>query len=765
MSHERESFSDFPVETEEQLSPPIVSRPLYECAKAVHVQGFAPGSLVRVFAGRNDVIGERRCHFGAATIQLERPLKLGEEITATQTVNNISSVHSIHPVTVQKLPESELKADPPKVSENIYECGHITPVSELTPSVQVQVADHSGVIGSSPTSNGGWQAVWTSQLHASQPVMAREIACEDTPQMRVEGPWSKPQRVKSAPVPPPKPAIYQKSLVVGNDTVILEDCLPGAQITIKDGSTTISSGFYATSSRTRFPVDQPLQPNANITATQELCGNDSPAARGTPTTDLLAPVVIDPICEGSQYVVVTKTVVNATVVLYANNVIVGYGGAGNGEIVLGIGGGRRLSQGDDVSAVQYIGRTVSPRSNTVTVGPKLVAQPLVNIYGGEPFFEAETSAGEQQIDGPVFPRGRGAGPRFAIHSCCDNGDPTILLEGPNEEIVAELTPSEVSPGYHTAQWNWQSRNNWNVPDEIPVGQYRVHVRTECDQEDVIVPFYIIFNPADVNGPSRFSFNETAVWFGTGTNSAYALLYHLHPDDKRIFSMALTAAKGETSPLLAAEKIANAEEQLFSYSLDYHTDDTIDMLKNYTSAQCADDAAFLTAMLRAAGIPAHPVTADAAKETGDGTWTFDTWVEFLGPSDGGVEWMVLHPHENVSKPTSRRQFGTSNSVAVEGFNDVILMAGANWKWNEASDRNNDVSYSRNECKQPEANITKKSWVKELCESGYWKRNHWDCSMTRRGGLRAADGFRFDWERHGVLLPRELLADQSFGSRGI
>jgi hypothetical protein len=479
--------------------------------------------------------------------------------------------------------------------------------------------------------------------------------------------------------------------------------------------------------------------------------------------------VVEPICEGAQYVAIRDTVINATVVVFKNNTIVGYGGAGQGTVVLGLGGGQRLSQGDDITARQYMGPTLSPISNTVTVGPSLVGQPHVTIEGGEPFYDAETAAGEQQIDGPVFPRDRGAGPRFLINSCCREGVRAVII-GPEEEEVAELQLTEVFPGYHRATWDWTSPRFGPDPSDIPIGRYSLHVRTECEQDDVREPFYVIFDPdtpgAGIN-PPRFSFYdtatngsgrrvsryETAVWFGTGQNSIRALLYHLHPDDERVFSKALGAASGETSVLDAAEAIARAEAQLFTYSLSYHTNDVIEMLEQYSDAQCADDAGVLTAMLRAIGIAAHPVTADAAIETGDGSWNFDTWVEFLAPLGGQPEWRVLHTHWHNSRyegPTTRRTFGTSHSVATRDFNDVIVMGDVNWKPSEAGDSASDVSYDRNECREPESNITKKPWVKELCERGYWRTDHWRCTETRRSGLRARDGFRFeeewgrDWE---------------------
>lgn len=89
-----------------------------------------------------------------------------------------------------------------------------------------------------------------------------------------------------------------------------------------------------------------------------------------------------------------------------------------------------------------------------------------------------------------------------------------------------------------------------------------------------------------------------------------------------------------------------------------------MLANYASAQCADEANFLTAMLRAVGIPAHPVTADADIETGNADWAFDTWTEFLVMRNGRPEWMTLHPHEYPGDPARTRAWmGSRAHVAM------------------------------------------------------------------------------------------------------
>lgn len=375
--------------------------------------------------------------------------------------------------------------------------------------------------------------------------------------------------------------------------------------------------------------------------------------------------------------------------------------------------------------------------------PALLAAPAVQILGGDAFFLPQ--ADEAPIPGPVFPRGRGTGPVFRIQTGCD-GALTAWITGPDGARVADLTPARPAPGNYEASWDWTSLSGWPVPQGIPVGQYLVHVRSTCLQDDAVLPFYIVFDPRAVGGPARFSFDRTTVWFGMGVNRARALHYYLRCSDWRVFRIAMQAAAGHTSPYAAATALARAEESLFGYSLDYQTNDVLDLLLNYSEAQCADDAACLISLLRATGIPAHPVTADAALETGAANWTFDTWVEFLADLDGVVEWRIFHPHEYPGmQAESRARFGT-RGVANKGFNDLLIMANESWTGDQIDDGADDVAYGRNECGEPTQTISKASWVDELCESGYWTQAHWECDNLRAftsapvHGLAPGEGFR-------------------------
>lgn len=748
---------EFPIG--ESLSPPFVGSPIYECAEAVHVSGFVPHAIVRVWANGNDLVAEDAPAFGFVDLALRRPLARGESITATQTVGAITSVHSYVPVIVAALVEGEVRTRKPDVGDDLYECGIVVPVGNLVPSVRVHVAEDGTEIGSAPVAQT-WVPVGTAALHAAHAVTAQQIACEGSDH-QVEGVWSDAVTVKAAPVPTPAPAVDAASLIVGNDAVTLTGLLVGAGVEVTDRGAGVGGG-YATGATNWCPIQPPLGAASQVRATQELCGHVS-ASSGMvkPEGRLPAPTIVGPICAGTQFVIVRDTVVNATVVVLANGTPVAYGGAGPGDVVLALGGGASLAAGQSIVAIQNLGQTISPPSAAVIVSASITT-PSVEIMGGHPFFIAKS--GEQAIDGPVFPRGAGPGPSIHVQSCCDK-TPEVEVHGPGGERVATLRPDPLFPGYYVGTWPWTWGTTPRAKAAIPVGRYTLRVRTGCDQEDGRATFYVVFDPAEVNGPKRFSFDDTAVWFGTGTNSIRGLHYYLHQSDARVFGVAIDAASGMTDPFAGAVAVARAEEALFGYSLSYHTQDVVDLITNYTQAQCADDACCLTALLRAVGIPAHPTTADAGLETGAANWTFDTWVEFLASHGGTTEWWVLHPHEYPGmQPESRSTFGTTRGVATKATDDVIVMGGEGWLAAALDDGTADVTYTRNACGEPVKALTKAAWIGELCEDGYWPAGHWVCEgvqpmSARIGHIEITEGARFGDALRGVVrLPTTERAEE-------
>ncbi|MDZ7319267.1 MAG: transglutaminase-like domain-containing protein, partial [candidate division KSB1 bacterium] len=286
-----------------------------------------------------------------------------------------------------------------------------------------------------------------------------------------------------------------------------------------------------------------------------------------------------------------------------------------------------------------------------------------------------------------------------------------------------------------------------------------------------LPFFVIFNPQEVNGEACFGFEETAIWFGSGTNSDQALTYSLHPDDQRIFGIAIAQVKGEIESYSSAKKLNDWVSGHWSYSLNYHTNDALELLLHHTSAQCADEACFLVALLRAVGIPAHPATADAGVEVGDANWNFDTWTEAkLTGAGKPVDWYVLHPHEYPSmQPTLRSHFAANYGVATKAQDDLIIMANCGWlsKISEVTDYTSDVTYGRNSCQEPNQTFNKiASWINHLCNPGYWGVGHWGCSppdttairivIPIRARLRVGEVLNFQTIVMGVRAIEDTLA---------
>ena len=324
--------------------------------------------------------------------------------------------------------------------------------------------------------------------------------------------------------------------------------------------------------------------------------------------------MVGPICKGAQFAIVRDTFVNSLVVVLRNGSPIGYaGGLGPGsDVVIAFGSGLKADTGDTITALQYFGNLISPQSTPPVTVVGGLSSPSVEIFGGEPFFLPKAS--EMSIDGPVFPRGRGKGAVIRVQACCRKGASVQIVE-PKGENVSKLSVTELFPGYWTATWPWDSTFGWKVPEEIPVGKYTVVASSECTPAEARQPFYVIFNPDDVNGPPCFCFDDTNIWFGAGQNSTMGLYYHLHQSDMRVFSIAIGAVNGMTDSFGAGVALARAEEGLFSYGLNYNGQDVLEMILLHQGgkAQCADDSSVLTSMMRAVGIPAHSVRRRGARD--------------------------------------------------------------------------------------------------------------------------------------------------------
>ena len=185
MSREPQKNEQAPIREKGQLSPPGIRKPIYECAKSVHVLGYVPHALVKVYAGGTEVVGTKTPYTGEDDVALTRALKKGEAITATQTAFGFTSDQTYVPIIVQPQPT---KLDPPSVGPTIYACGQVVPVGNLTASTHVEVYSAAtqpvaitpaNLIGTGE-STGLWLPVVTQPLKKGWFVVARQVSCLGT---------------------------------------------------------------------------------------------------------------------------------------------------------------------------------------------------------------------------------------------------------------------------------------------------------------------------------------------------------------------------------------------------------------------------------------------------------------------------------------------------------------------------------------------------------------------------------------------------------
>jgi hypothetical protein len=118
------------------LSPPVIAA-VDSCSTHVYVESFIPKATVRVILNGSTVIGVAIPEFGFVAVKVTKVLQVGDKLTATQTVNGLTSAPS-NPATVVAAMPMPLPA--PSVNLPIYACGHVA--GGLLPGVSDQLDVH-----------------------------------------------------------------------------------------------------------------------------------------------------------------------------------------------------------------------------------------------------------------------------------------------------------------------------------------------------------------------------------------------------------------------------------------------------------------------------------------------------------------------------------------------------------------------------------------------------------------------------------------------
>jgi hypothetical protein len=362
-----------PIDDRGQLSPPIVRGPIYECARAAHVEGFVPHALVVVYANGVEVVGHSRPYVGYDDVPLTRPLAVGDRITATQQAFGLTSDQSYQAVNVDHQPAS---LGTPTVGPVVYACGEIVPVAGLTPSTHVEVYSAAtspvpvipaNLVGEADCT-GSWVPVGTQPLKEGWYVAAHQVSCPGTSH-EIQSPSSDSLLIPPEPHPVNPPTVDPP--VVANDVVNLEGLYVGAGVTVTDVTQNQGvGGGLATADRNWAPVHPPIQGGHAYAATQKLCTGSVQSTPVPSTNELSAPVLISPICPDDRSVIVGSTIINATVVIYrvGTPIPIGIGGAVPGDLELAIGPAFSLGLNDELYVRQFMGNTISTASNHVWVG-------------------------------------------------------------------------------------------------------------------------------------------------------------------------------------------------------------------------------------------------------------------------------------------------------------------------------------------------------------------------------------------------------------
>ena len=410
MSRDPQKNERAPIQETGQLSPPIVREPIYECAAAVHVESFVAHAVVTVFSNGVDVVGKDKPYMGQADIQLTRPLKADEKITATQDAFGLTSEQSYKPVTVQP---QITKLEKPTAGPIIYACGRVVPVRGLSPSTHVEVyqAQSSPVpiipanlIGTAENT-GVWVPVVTQPLKKGWFVAARQVSCPGTPH-EID---SAPSDSLSVPpeLSPVTPPILDQP-IAGNDVVNLEQLLVGSEIKVTDENTASTvGGGLATGDKNWAPVDPNIDGSHKYHAIQTLCTPSKPSPSVTPIKNVGAAALFSPICPDDMTVTVGGSIINANVVLYRDGsaLPIGIGGAVDGELTLSIGPAfLPLKVGEQLYVRQYIGSTISDKSNVVTVTDCRNVVTQHNDMRRTGAYLHETSLTPTTVSGPHFGR-------------------------------------------------------------------------------------------------------------------------------------------------------------------------------------------------------------------------------------------------------------------------------------------------------------------------------------------------------------------------
>ncbi len=340
------------------LSPPILQYPIYACASSVIVKGFVPGAKIEVFADGNPTpIGSAQSWLSSQLIGVSIAFTVGQVITARQTFDGATSGPSNQvPVTSHRddfpagLPTPRL--DPPPC----LDCGRSVGILDVVPGAWVKIFmersrpgggfDPAVEIGNTTAPS---YAIVGTAFERDARVYAVSGICADT------SPPSAAEIVQPEPatIPPPTmDPVHEGVQIVVVRGPSGQNPLNGATLDVfaEPGMTRVGGQPTPGGAGQQVFITPPASTTNWYRATQALCTRSVPGD-SVPVVPCAEqpPALIKPPLPGDTQVEVTQSIPGSRILVFANGVEIGDGGAP--VVVLS----RALVVGDTVVVLQRIG--------------------------------------------------------------------------------------------------------------------------------------------------------------------------------------------------------------------------------------------------------------------------------------------------------------------------------------------------------------------------------------------------------------------------
>jgi PKD repeat protein len=287
------------------------------------------------------------------------------------------------------------------------------------------------------------------------------------------------------------------------------------------------------------------------------------------------------------------------------------------------------------------------------VDKEVMVRPELEIRGG-------LSQYKDELKDKVFRR-KDDKPRFEVKALPQSGEKVevdVFRKGntPIKTIEAKKKSGKI---YEAIWADWKSSEWTNIPDKIPVGEYKAKAKitksgTELTSSDK-KEFYVIFDDG-ING-HYVEGKEGHNYYGGNEHPeptpdlGNLIVYSLHIYNSKIFSVAIDRVDGQNSPMAAANLLRSKVTDIIAYSTPNPTRSTLfyDGTLSGQLGQCMDYANLLSAYLRTVGIPSRPITTTDVDGWNFHCWT-EGWLPEVGSSKPNDKWSVLDSTDGYESDT-------------------------------------------------------------------------------------------------------------------